>query len=175
MNTGLVYAGGVGSGDRRDYSVMGEAVSVAARLRDAAKPGEILVGPDTYRQTENLFAWQPTGRAQAKGKSQTLAAYRLLGAHPEPSAQDGRLARGFTSPFIGRESELASLTGCLARLRAGEGGVVLVTGEAGLGKSRLVAETQARAERERISWLEGHAPSFGRTISYWPLLEIIQT
>ena len=175
VNTGLVYAGGVGSGERRDYSVMGETVSVAVRLKDLAKPGEILVGPDTYRQTENLFAWQPASRTQAKGKSQTLAAYRLLEAHPEPPAQGRRHTRGFTSPFVGRESELASLTGCLARLRAGEGGVVLVTGEAGLGKSRLVAEMQARAQRERIAWLEGHALSFGRTISYWPLLEIIQT
>ena len=59
MNTGLVYAGGVGGGSRQDYSVMGDAVNVAARLKAAAKPGEILVGADTHRQTGHHFLWQP--------------------------------------------------------------------------------------------------------------------
>ena len=64
VNTGLVYAGGVGGGGRQDYSVMGDAVNVAARLKAAAKPGEILVGADTYRQAEHLFDWQTAGPVQ---------------------------------------------------------------------------------------------------------------
>ncbi len=174
VNTGLVLAGGMGAGKRRDYSVVGETVSVADRLKELAKPGEILVGADTYRQAEHLFAWQPTVRTQVRGKSAPLTVYQLLKAHPAPSAQVGRQTRGVTAPLVGRESELASLSLCLTRLRKGEGAVVFMTGEAGLGKSRLAAEARAQAEQERIPWLEGSALSFGRTISYWPLLEIIQ-
>ena len=172
VNTGLVLVEGQRGGTHRGSSVMGEAISIAARFRNLAKPGEILAGPDTYRQTEHLFSWQAEGQVHAKGESQP--AYRLLEARSGGSVGRGRQARGLVSPLVGRESELASLTQCLARLHEGKGGIVLLTGEAGLGKSRLVAEMRARAEQGGISWLEGHALSFGRTISYWPLLEIIQ-
>ena len=62
MNTGLVYAGDVGGGGRQDYSVMGDAVNIASRLKGLAKPGEIVVGADTYRQAGHLFEWQTGGR-----------------------------------------------------------------------------------------------------------------
>jgi class 3 adenylate cyclase/tetratricopeptide (TPR) repeat protein len=169
VNTGLVYAGGVEAGDRRDYSVMGEAMKVAARLRAQAKPGEILVGPDTYRQAETLFEWQ-----QVKGPAELQGTYRLIRARTGPAAPSGRPTRGLSSPLVGREGELAALGRALDRLRGRQGGVVLVTGEAGLGKSRLFAEARALAGQAKIPWLEGHTLSFGRTISYWPLLEIIQ-
>jgi class 3 adenylate cyclase/tetratricopeptide (TPR) repeat protein len=174
VNTGLVLIEGPRDGVPQGSSVIGEVVGVAASLRNLAKPGEILVGPDAYRQTEHLFSWQAEGQVQAKGKSRRMSAYRLLEARSGGPGGSGRQTRGLVAPLVGRERELRSLTGCLARLREGKGGIVLLTGEAGLGKSRLVAETRARAEREGISWLEGHSLSFGRTISYWPLLEIIQ-
>ncbi len=172
VNTGLVYAGGVGGGSRQDYSVMGDAVNVAARLKGAAKAGEILVGADTYRQTAHAFEFQLADTLSLKGRADPVAVRRLLSA--QAATTTARLDLGLSSPLVGREGELVLFRRSLERLSRGEGGVLLITGEAGLGKSRLVAEARAEAEQERISWLEGHALSFGRTISYWPLLEIIQ-
>ena len=174
VNTGMVYAGGVGTAERRDYSVMGEAVSVASGLKDRAEPGEILVGPDTHRHAESPFIWAAAGRTRVKSGTPSSVAYRLLEARPRSTTESAHPSRGLSSPLVGRERELTSFLDRLAELREGRGAVVLVGGEAGLGKSRLVAEARARAEKDGISWLEGHALSFGRAISYWPLLEILQ-
>ena len=173
INTGLVYAGALGGGNRQDYSVMGDVVNVAARLTGAAKSGEILVGADTYRQVDHLFEFQAAESLHLKGKADPVQVLRLLGTRATPRASP-HPSRGLSSPLVGREAELAAFRERLDLLREGEGGIVLLTGEAGLGKSRLAAEARATAEQEEISWLEGHALSFGRTISYWPLLEIIQ-
>ena len=173
VNTGLVYAGGVGGGNRQDYSVMGDAVNVAARLKGAAKSGEILVGADTYRQTAHLFDFQTAEALGLKGKAEPVAVCRLLSARAAVPTT-GRPSRGLSSPLVGREEEMAAFGDRLTRLRAGEGGILIVTAEAGMGKSRLVAEVRSRAQKQGLSWLEGRTLSFGRTISYWPLLEIIQ-
>ncbi len=153
VNTGLVYAGGLGGGGHEDYSVMGDAVNVAARLKAMAQPGEILVGVDTYRHTDHNFTWQAVAPLSVKGKSEPVTAYRLVDAHTAPSSP--RETRGLSSPLVGREDELASITHRLVRLRAGEGGVIVITGEAGLGKSRLVAEARAQAQQQNLYWLEG--------------------
>ena len=76
---------------------------------------------------------------------------------------------------MGREHELAVLEASLASLGEGRGGVVVLRGEPGVGKSRLIAETRRRPGAERVRWLEGRALSFGRHLSYWPFIEIVKT
>ncbi|MHB8868968.1 MAG: AAA family ATPase [Thermoleophilia bacterium] len=177
VNTGLVYAGDVGGGGRRDYSVMGDAVNLAARLKGLATPGEIVVGADTHRQAGHLFDWQAAGAVHVKGRAEPVSVYRLLGSRAAPASAGGRqlqATRGISSPLVGRRAELATLGSALVRLQQGEGGIVSVIGEAGLGKSRLVAEAREEARKLGVSWLEGRTLSFGRTISYWPFLEILQ-
>jgi class 3 adenylate cyclase len=171
INTGLVIAGGIGTHGRQEYSVMGDAVNLAARLEEVSERGEILVGPDTYRLTAPLFDFCPLKPVQVKGKEEPVPTWRLVGPSATPGRVRGLEARGIRSPLVGRGAELATLNGCLERLLDGHGGLVSVTGEAGVGKSRLMAEV--RGQERPVQWLEGHVLSFGQTISYWPFQQIL--
>ena len=175
INTGLVLAGGVGVRDRQGYSVLGDPVNLASRLADLATTGEILVGPDTHRLTNSLFDFQPLGPHQFKGKAEDVPVYRLVGARSPASLRRGLSAHGIGSPLVGRDGEVATLTGCVDRLLAGHGGLVSIIAEAGLGKSRLVAEVRRQSTGRGVAWLEGRALSFSQNLSYLPFLEILQT
>ena len=162
VNTGLVYAGGVGGGGRQDYSVMGDAVNVAARLLSTATAGEIVVGADTHRQAGHLFDWETAGAVRVKGKAEAVTAYRLLGTRVGGAVlPTGLLGRGLTSPLVGRDGEVRAFGAAFDRLDAGEGGLLALVGEAGLGKSRLLAEMRREAVGRGLFWLEGGTPSFG--------------
>ncbi len=175
LNTGLVIAGDVGTTDRKDYTVMGDAVNVASRLADAAQQGQVLVGPDTYRLTSHLFAFQAVGPLRLEGKDEPIPAYELLGRQGQTARLGALEARGISSPLVGREAEVAAFTGCIERLLGGQGSLVSIIAEAGLGKSRLAAEVRQQTTGQHLTWLEGRTLSYGQNISYWPFLEIIQT
>ncbi|MCP4541542.1 MAG: AAA family ATPase [Chloroflexi bacterium] len=167
INTGLVIAGGLGTRGRQEYSVMGDAVNLAARLEDASKRGEIFVGPDTYRLTAPLFEFEVLEPIQVKGKVEPLQIYRLVGLKTEPGHVRGLETKGISSPLVGRDTEFMALNACIERLMNGQGGIVSVIGEAGVGKSRLMAEIRDTASAIPLTWLEGRTLSFGQTISYW--------
>src|SRR5712692_5358265 len=145
INTGLAVAGAVGDKES-EFGVLGDAVNVAARLEQAAEPGEVLVGDATYRLAPGLFAYDPHPPVAAKGKSAPLVAWRLL--RIETAATD----RG-RAPLVGREGEVALLVGALEDALAGRGHIVSIVGEAGLGKKRLVDELLAdpRALGSRVA------------------------
>ncbi len=174
VNTGLVVAGGIGAGDRLEYSVVGDAVNLASRFVHAAQGDEVLVGPDTHRLTSHLFDFQAIGPLKLKGKDRLVRAYKLLGTHVHTAGPGAPETSGIHSPLVGRDAELAMLLGCIERLQGGQGGVVSILAEAGIGKSRLVAEARRQVMAEDVTWLEGRALSIGQNISYWPFLEIIQ-
>lgn len=174
VNTGLVIVGGLGTSERQDYSVMGDTVNVASRLKDLAKPGQILVGPTTYRLTRGIFDFQELGPIRVKGKSKPVPAYRVLGVLELPYSLYGSSVRGIVSPMVGRNIEFATFIGNIGRLLAGQGSIVSVVGDAGLGKSRLVAEVRKQVEGWKLLWLEGRALSYSKTISYWPFQQILK-
>jgi class 3 adenylate cyclase/tetratricopeptide (TPR) repeat protein len=156
VNTGLAMAGAIGDKES-EFGVLGDAVNVAARLEQAAEPGEVLVGDATYRLTPGLFAYEPHPPVAAKGKSAPLVAWRLL---REETALATDRARG---PLVGRDGEVALLVGALEEALAGKGGIVSIVGEAGLGKTRLVDEVLAdpralgaRVARARCSPYDAH-------------------
>ena len=173
LNTGLVLAGAVGAGGRSEYSVMGDAVNVASRLAETSAPGEILVGPDTYRVAGHLFQCKEAGPVRIRGRAEARTVYRVLGARAAAGPKSMPAGRWVGSPLVGREREKQAFVAALDRTLQGEGGILAIVADAGLGKSRLTAEVRRLAGPE-LTWLEGRTLSFGRTISYWPFLELVQ-
>ena len=175
INTGLVIAGGIGTTARQDYGVMGDAVNVAARLADVAERGEILVGAETYRLTSHAFEFQQARPIRVKGKSEPVPVIKAVGLRrPEEALRVAKAGRRVGSVMIGRDVEMAALLACSDRLMRGEGGILTILGEPGLGKSRLVAEAQRRLGTRELLFLEGRALSLGQTLPYWPMLEVIR-
>ena len=170
VNTGLVVmgdsiAGGLAHPDRRDVLVTGDTVSTGKRIQEAAEPGHILVGEATFQATRRAFDYGRPLSLEAKGKHEPVSGYEPLGVLQ---------AQGVVSPLVGRERELRTLQGCIERVERGQGGLAWISGEAGLGKSRLVAELHELAARRDVHWLEGRAISFGSAISYGPFVEIVR-
>ncbi len=169
INTGLVIAGGIGTRQRQDYSVMGDPVNLAARLEGLSETGEILVGEDTYRLTALLFEFQALKPIKVKGKAKPVQVYRLQGVKKGIPTQI-RGVEGLSSPLVGRQKEMALLKETLANFQKGQGGVVSIIGEAGLGKSRLITELglmcSQKPQEEQPDWAEGRALSYGQSASY---------
>lgn len=180
INSGLVVAGGIGSQGRQEYSVMGDAVNLAARLESAAEGGEIFVGPSTYRLTEPLFEFELLPPIRVKGKRKPVRVYRLRAARPAPGSTRG--IEGLRSPLVGRDAEFDRLLGALRSLMAGQGGKVAIIGEAGLGKSRLVAEGRrwlrmltGSGQEAGVTWVEGRCLSHTRGIGYWVARDVLHS
>ncbi len=174
INTGRVVAGGIGIRGHQQYGVMGDAVNVAARLEDASEKGEILVGQDTYRLTAQLFGFETLNPIPVKGKTDPVQVYRLDRVKTKPTFDDGFAAQEIAAPFVGREAEVQAFNDCVDRLITGQGGIISIVGEAGLGKSRLIAEIHEGIPADRLFWLEAHTLSFGQTISYLPFQGILR-
>jgi hypothetical protein len=133
INTGLVISGAVGDGTQ--FGVMGDAINTAARVMDLAGSGQTFIAADTARRVRHRVPLVDRGMHAVKGKSRPLAVFEVVGAVEEAAAR-----AGLRAPLIGRERELVTLREWLA---AASGGLMAVTGEAGIGKTRLVDELVA--------------------------------
>jgi class 3 adenylate cyclase len=152
INTGFVVVADVGSAEFSEFTAMGDAVNVAARMQSTADPGTIQITGDTYRQVGARFNVEPLGDIELKGKSERVTAYRVLGPASDIIAAHG--SAQVSAPLIGRDRELGGLKAAVDQVRGGRGQIVCLIGEAGLGKSRLISEL-------RDYWLE-REPAF-----YW--------
>lgn len=164
INTGTVIAGMVGTDRKRSYTVMGDVVNVAARLEGASIRGQIFVNEDTYNLTNRLFIFEEVEPIKVKGKPEPLRIYELKSARDLNQTQRG--LSGMEAPLIGREYETQMVVKACQNLYTPQGGIVVVTGDAGLGKSRLIAESRKEFDK---SAEEGQAKPlwlFGRGLSY---------
>jgi class 3 adenylate cyclase/tetratricopeptide (TPR) repeat protein len=175
LNSGFVVVGRIGDNLRMDYTAIGDTTNLAARLEALAEPGTIYLSEATLRAAGASVRCESVGMRTFKGKAEAVAVYKLRGVSVRGEAEGASAERGIGSALVGRDREVASLHRSLERLRRGEGGVVLLSGDAGVGKSRLLAEVKSDSGDGGPLWLEGRALSHARTISYWPVLEIIRS
>ena len=171
INSGTVIAGNVGNDLRMNYTVMGDTVNVASRLEGAATRGQIFVSQSTYRLAAGAFRFRPLEPIQVKGKRESLKAYELLDARVQPEKLRG--LEGLVSPLVGRAREFQAMKDAIAASRRGDGRIVLVYGDAGVGKSRLLREVRATGS-EGVTWLEGRCFSITQTLSYAPILDLLR-
>ena len=149
VNTGPVVVGDVGSDVAMEYTAMGDAINVAARMEQTARPGTVQISGETYRLVAPIFHVEPLGGVEVKGKSEAIEAYRVLGIKSQPGRLRG--IGGISAPLIGRDREFARLEDALRQVREGRGQIVCMIGEAGLGKTRLLEEA-------RNEWLRHSTP-----------------
>lgn len=140
INTGPVVAGGLGVGTAKSYSVTGDTVNTAQRLQSLAAPGEVLVGPLTYRLTRHAFSYESLGDVALRGKAGSVLVHRLGGPLASPRAARGLEVLGLSAPLIGRDVELQRMLASLDQACGGSAQLLRLVGEAGIGKSRLVNE-----------------------------------
>ena len=173
LNTGPVVVGNIGDNLRMDYTAIGDTTNLAARMQQTAAPGEILLAASTWEVIHVHFECEALGERRVKGKTQGVPVYCLRDARSSHAAGEPGGAPIAMTPMVGRERELLALRESAGRLRAGQGGIVGVIGEAGLGKSRLLLEMKRR-EGADLCWLEGHALSFGQNLSYTPFMDALR-
>jgi class 3 adenylate cyclase len=175
IHTGLVVVGDVGDDEHLEYLAVGDTVNLAARLQGAAEPGSVLVSAETRRLAGPGFEYLDRGLLDLKGKDKPVRAFAVTAGRPGARRQRG--IEGLSSPLVGRDQDLARLRGLLASLNAGRGGVAVVIGEAGLGKSRLIAEWRGAAQpmrEEGLLWVETQCLSYGRALAFHLAAEILR-
>jgi tetratricopeptide (TPR) repeat protein len=172
LNTGLVVVGSIGSDLRMDYTAVGDTTNVAARLQQAGEPGRVTISEATHRLVRGYFETRPLGELHLKGKAESIVAWEVVAAHETRTRLEVEADRGLT-PFVGRERELGSLVDAFERAREGQGQVVFLVGEAGIGKSRLLLELRRRIA-DGAAWQEGHCLSFGKAMAFHPLVDLLR-
>src|SRR5438132_2374334 len=173
INTGPVVVGAIGRDLRMDYTAVGDTTNLAARLLAIAQPGQIVTSRRTQNLRDRLFVFEDLGDFQLKGKAEPVRAYAVTGELDSRARLEVSQDRGLT-PLVGRTRELEVLNTAWRRASSGEGSVVLLTGEPGVGKSRLLYEFLRGLEEHGVTELESTCASYGRAIPYRPVLEVLR-
>ena len=175
VNTGEVVSGTWDASGRQDVAVTGDALNTAARLQAAADPGDVLVGTETMRLTRRRIRYGATRGLTLKGKVGTVPAYAALGVREDFGERWEDAPR--VSPLIGRDRELVQLLDAWMRAQGGEGQLLSLVGEPGVGKSRLVAETlhKLSSAGHAVRIIRARCLSYGQEISLWLLADLLRT
>jgi class 3 adenylate cyclase len=174
LNTGPVVIGRIGDNLRMDYTAIGDTTNIAARLQGLAQPGTVYVSASVQAVGLHHFEFEALGTRALKGIENPMAVFQLVRARSALGGETPLTGLGIAAPLIGRDFELQVAKQALGDLREGRGGLLLISGEAGSGKSRLMAEVRKLPGGESLRWLEGRALSFGRHLSYWPFIEVVK-
>jgi class 3 adenylate cyclase/DNA-binding winged helix-turn-helix (wHTH) protein/tetratricopeptide (TPR) repeat protein len=172
LHTGLVIISVIGDDQRLDYTAVGDATQVAARLQQAASPGHILISETTHRLVAGHCTTRFFRTFALKDKTEPLPAWNVLAIRETRTRLEVEAERGLT-PFVGRQRELRLLSECFAQAQEGHGQVVFIVGEPAIGKSRLLLESRHRLGA-KATWLEGHALSFGQSMALHPVIDLLK-
>jgi len=174
MHTGI-YTGLVVTGEsdleKGTRGVVGDTINIAFRLSSLARAGEILVGLETYRQTEEYFSFEQLGPTKFKGRAEPVRVFKVQSTKERLAAMHS--LHGLRADLIGRKVEITQLREAVEKLREGEGTIFSICGDAGTGKSRLVEEFKTTLDLEEIQWREGHAYAYSQNIPYFPLIDLL--
>jgi adenylate cyclase len=162
---GRMRTGAYGSPLRRTYGILGDATNLSARLMQVAQPGEILVSAEAHSRASDHFVWEALPAMSVKGKRELVTPFCLveMKAQPSPHLLEARYAL----PMVGRESELDLITERLAAARQGQGQIVAITAETGMGKSRLLAEVIRWGQQQGFVDYVGECQSYATNTSYY--------
>jgi class 3 adenylate cyclase len=170
VHTGLVVIGEIVSTDKREILALGETPNIAARVQGFAEPDTLVISAVTYRLVEGLFACEDRGQPELKGVATPLTLYRVLNESEVHSRFEVVVRKGLT-PLIGREHEYGLLYERWGRVKDGAGQVVLLSGEPGIGKSRLVEALKETVEQEGARCLELRCSPYAQNSALAPVLE----
>jgi class 3 adenylate cyclase len=173
VHTGLVVIGEIGSSEKREILALGETPNIAARLQGLAEPDTVVLSTATHRLVVGLFECQDLGRQTLKGISTPLSVYRVVRESEAQSRFEAAVSRGLT-PLVGREDELGLLQRRWTQAKAGEGQVVLLSGEPGIGKSRLGQEFKEQLGQEGTVRLEFRCSPYHQNSALYPVIEHLQ-
>jgi class 3 adenylate cyclase/tetratricopeptide (TPR) repeat protein len=173
LNSGEVIVGKIGDDLRMDYTAQGHTVGLAARMESLADPGKAYLTEDTAKLVEGFFALRDLGSFHVKGVREPARVYELQGVGPLRTRLDVSRARGL-SRFVGRDTEIAILEGALARAIRGEGQIIGIVAEPGLGKSRLCFEFAERCRARAIEITSTNAVPHGKWIPFLLVLELLR-
>jgi class 3 adenylate cyclase/tetratricopeptide (TPR) repeat protein len=174
LNSGAVVVGSIGDDLRMDYTAQGDTANLAARLQSHAPPGGVLASKYVYKLARGFFEFEPAGEIQVKGKAEAVPAFRVL----KPTEVETRIAasaaKGLTR-FVGRSREVEILKEAFAKVRSGEGQVIGIVGEAGVGKSRLLLEFRNLLALDEYTYFEGRCLHYGGSMAYLPILDVLRS
>lgn len=174
IHTGLVVVGDVGAGGRREQLALGETPNIAARLQGEAKPGTLVVSDATRKNLAGQFALEDLGARTLKGLSRPVQIYRVVGKSAAASRFRARKEADGLTPFIGRENEVLAVNDAWEKVIGGQGQAILLAGEAGMGKSRLLDAAQQIAENQPHEEFQAECSPFQMNTPLGPIRHMLE-
>jgi len=171
LNSGPVVVGSIGDDLHMDYTAIGDTINLGSRMETQAQPGTVLLSKNTQRLVKDYFELKPLGPLKVKGKEEPQEVFELTKADVRTRFEAG-LMRGITQ-LVGRKPELETLQTCWDQAKAGNGQILDVIGEAGVGKSRLVYEFQKNIQEE-ATLLTGMCIRYGRNLNFLPVINMVK-
>jgi class 3 adenylate cyclase/tetratricopeptide (TPR) repeat protein len=172
VHTGSVVVGEMGSGAKTETLALGQTANIAARLNSVAEPGSVVISGSTLKLVPGIFVVRDLGSPSLKGVGEPIRAYAAL--HPVGVRSRLDANRSQLTPLVGRDHEIGLLLQLWEKVKAGEGQAALVSGEAGVGKSRLLRAYREQLASEPHFWLECACSAYARGSAFYPVIELLE-